>query len=498
MRKKYLLLALSLGLLVACNPIKDEADFAIDNVTAESLLKGATFEQFDAVTGDDGTVTYVTSETGNYIKYDIPSVASVYIYYINSAGTEVQLAMGSSGGMFSFFPTRGSDPTQTVYFRFINQDGEEVVATRRFTLTVSADLTTELKLLVSDDGTKVWTWDPYSTNGFLWGNMGTYYSSGEALALTGDGQWWGVTSEEEFLGQLQHTDDGQAHGDESLDATMVFSEEGTIVCYDANGNQIRSGSFSVSDYNASATGQYCGILNTDAGSILFPYEINSGGNMPTMFYIAYLSPGKMVLVYPDNGDWNNSNGEATFWFFRSPSDIGGMLCDNDEATWEWDDDNGACWGNAGYGDFVYGGYASISGGYWWGVTSDGIAEQVADYGYGFDDGEGATMTFTSDGVLTKSSGGSGGYSYDYTVTTDLGGFDEGTTMGRLTTTGDGILFAQRINAGDHSDLSSTISEFDIAYISDNNLILAAPSSFSNSGGASWEECTFWRFKKVSK
>lgn len=497
MKKKYLLFVLSLGLLTACDPIKEEGVFDVDDITSEELLEGATFEQFDAVTDEEGNVTYVASETGNYIKYDIPAVASVYIYYINESGSEITLSYGSSGGMFSFFPTRGSDSTQTVYFRFINQNGEEVTASREFTLTVSADLTTELKLLVSDDGTKVWKWNTNAPNGYVWGNMGTYYSDGQSLALTGDGEWWGVTSEEEFLGQLQHTDDGLSHGDESMDATMVFSEDGTIICYDAEGNQIRSGSFSVSDYDASygTSLQYCGILNTDAGSILFPYEINSGGNMPTQFYIAYLSPGRMVLVYPDDGDWDNSNGEATFWQFKSESDIMGCLTDNDEATWEWDDDSGQCWGNASYADFVAGGINSVSGNTWWGGSSSELDDQIENYGYGFDDAEGATMTFTNSGVLTKSSGGSGTFSYNTSSTTDLGGYGL-ETLGTLSTTGDGILFAQRINASDHTDLSSTISEFDIVYISDDNLVLAAPSYFSDSGGESWQECTFWRFKKV--
>ena len=35
------------------------------------------------------------------------------------------------------------------------------------------------------------------------------------------------------MNQLNHTDDGKAHGDESMDATMVFNEDGTVVCYNA-------------------------------------------------------------------------------------------------------------------------------------------------------------------------------------------------------------------------------------------------------------------------
>ena len=490
MKKKYILFAMALGLLTACDPIKEEGDLAIDNFTSEQLLEGATFEQFDAVTNEDGTVTYTPSETGNYIEYSIPRVSAVTIYYVKN-GAEMQLAYGKSAGMFTFIPSRGSNPVQTVYFRFINADGEEVVATKDFTLTVAADLTAEMKLLVGNDGQKVWKWDTSAPNGRVWGNMGTNFD-GRDFALTGNGQWWGVTSEEEFMGQLNHTDDGQAHGDESMDATMVITEDGMIYTYDAEGNEIRSGKVSVSNYDASygTDARYCGILNTDAGSIMFPYEINSNGNKPTLFYIAYLTPGRMVLVYPDEGDWSNSGGEATYWQFCSSSDISGLLTGNSEATWQWDTDSEFCWGNGSYSGFAYAGAASVTSGQWWGVPQAGtIDEQITSYGYEFNDNLDATMTFSSDGSLTKSSGGTGGFSYD-TTTEDVGGFNEGKTMGRLSTTGDGILFPIQINTG------NVIEEFDIAYISETNLVLTVPTKTKADGGNSWDEGTFWRFKKV--
>ena len=99
-------------------------------------------------------------------------------------------------------------------------------------------------------------------------------------------------------------------------------------------------------------------------------------------------------------------------------------------------------------------------------------------------------------VKAQSSGGTGAFEVDITNTSDLGGYNEGKTLGRFKTTGSGIMFAQRINAGDHPDLPAQISEFDIAYISDNNFVLIAPSYYLSSGGQSWQEGTFWRFKKV--
>lgn len=495
MKKSIFLLSVALGLLTACDPIKDEADFNVDNISSEQLLQGATFEQFSGVKNEDGSMTYTPAADGNYIKYSVPSVSAVTIYYIKADGSRMTLSSGACGGMFTFVPGRGSDPNQTFYFSYINQNGEEVTATKDFTLAVASDLSPEMKLVASNDGTKIWKWNTAATGGQVWGNMGSDGNyNGASFALTGDGKWWGVTSEEEFMGQLNHTNDGLAHGDESMDATMVFTEDGMIYCYDASGKQIRSGKFEIRNYDPTRT-SYCGILHTDAGSILFPYEINSGGNMPTDFEIAYLSPGRMVLVYPDGGAWSGEWQEATYWQFCSTTDVVGCLTDNSEATWEWDDENGACWGNGGYGGFVYGGAGSIAGGQWWGVTSADLAEQISNYGYGFADGEGATMTFTSEGVIKKSSGGNGGFTYDITKTEDLGGYNEGKTLGRFYTTGDGIMFAQRINAADHADLPSTISEFDLVYIDDDHFVLMAPSYFAASEGASWQEGTFWRFKK---
>ena len=45
MKKKIFLFAVAVGLLTACDPIKDEASMDIDNITAEQLMEGATFSQ---------------------------------------------------------------------------------------------------------------------------------------------------------------------------------------------------------------------------------------------------------------------------------------------------------------------------------------------------------------------------------------------------------------------------------------------------------------------
>ena len=74
MKKTLLILGVAGVLFTSCDPQMAEGDFVSNTMTAESLLNGATFAQFNAVTGDDGKVSYVPSETGNYIQFNIPGV----------------------------------------------------------------------------------------------------------------------------------------------------------------------------------------------------------------------------------------------------------------------------------------------------------------------------------------------------------------------------------------------------------------------------------------
>lgn len=475
------------GLFTACDPAMDDIVTPSTEITAEQLANGFKYVQYS----DEKCTT--PAADGNYFKFETSPSRVVEIYQLDEEGNKTVLKNGVSSGVFKLAPKRGGSPTQTFYVTTLNWDGSYLTFDMTTNVFVPTELSLEVKLLASNDGQKVWKWNTSAPDGQVWGNMGSDGNhSGKDLALSGVNKWWGVTNNEEFLGQLNHTDDGQAHGDEDMDATMVFTEDGMIYCYDKGGNRIRSGKYQVNNYDPeyTQTSAYCGVLHTDAGSILFPYEINSGGRMPTDFQIAYLSPGRLVLVYPDNGAWSGWS-EGTFWQFSSSTDIMGCLSDYSEATWKWDDDNGACWGNAGYGSFVYAGANSLSGNTWWGVPSTSLAEQISGLNYGLNDGDSQTMTFTDGGIITKSSGGKGGYTYDITKTGDIGGYNEGKTLGRLYTTGDGILFPARINGG-----GATADEFDIVHISDDNLVLAHPNKLASEGGASWEECTFWRFKKV--
>ena len=119
------------------------------------------------------------------------------------------------------------------------------------------------------------------------------------------------------MGQLNHTNDGQAHGDESMDAYFTLTPDGAITRHAGDGSVINSGSFSIDE--SVANDWKVANLNTTAGTILFPYEINSGGNMPTTFEVLYLTGSTMTLCYPDAGDFGGLGnwGEATFWQFKA-------------------------------------------------------------------------------------------------------------------------------------------------------------------------------------
>ncbi len=485
MKKSILLFAVALGMLTACDPIKEDASMAVDSFTSDNLLEGATFSQY----ADQACTTAQTD--GNWIKYSVPKASSVYIYYVKADGSEFKLASGSAAGVFNFVPSRGSDPNQTVYFKYINANGEETVASQQFTVAVAAELKPEIRLIASNDyGEKTWKWDT-SINGVVWGNMGYCGGSGADVALAANGQWWGVTSTEEFNGQLAHTEDGTNHGDGDLNAYMVFTEDGILTAYDANGSAIRNGTYEVADYDASGEWRK-GMLNTNA--ILWPYEINSGGNIPGKYEIVYLTSDKMCLVYPDGGAFDALGGwgEASFWRFCSDSDVLGMVYGYDNGKdWTWDyDGTNTVWGNMGY----CGGLGSDVGlnhnGQWWGVINEeefmGQLAHAGGSAHG-DESMDAYMTLTPDGTITRHAGdgsviNSGTFEIDETVASDW-------KVANLNTTAGTILFPYEINAG-----GNTPTTFEMVYISGTKMCLVYPDggAFDSLGG--WGEATYWHFK----
>lgn len=194
--------------------------------------------------------------------------------------------------------------------------------------TESVSIKISQKGIIYAQFVNTWVWDT-SVTGTVWGNMGYCGGDGADVGTKGNGQWWGAVAESEtetgagngFLQQLQHSDTGVATGEESMDAYMIFTSEGKITSYDKEGVKIRGGNYYVEriDNNTWKAAN----LHTDPGSILWPFEINSGGNKPTVFEVVYITEEKMTLVYPDGGDFESLGGwgEATFWHFAKKGTI---------------------------------------------------------------------------------------------------------------------------------------------------------------------------------
>ena len=199
MKKSILFFMAVAGLLVSCDPIKEEKDLDLYTVTSSEIDNAITFTQTD----EEGN----TAADGNYFSFQTNPAVPVTIYNFLSNGSENMLAHGTSGS-FVLKPKRGSDPNQKVYVRFVGSDNQAVEIDRTFNVYVQQELDPEIRLLASDAyGSKVWKWDTDAPDGVVWGNMGYCGGKGSDVALGGNGKWWGVTSEEEFLTQGQHAAD---------------------------------------------------------------------------------------------------------------------------------------------------------------------------------------------------------------------------------------------------------------------------------------------------
>ena len=159
-----------------------------------------------------------------------------------------------------------------------------------------------------------WT---YGVNGY--GNGGNTGKGAEFNAPgVVDGNWWGVETGDDLADQLAHAG-GTATGDESSAAYMVF-EGNTVTTYDANGSQIRGGTWEVlmNDYASGAgrgsAGWELGKLTTSEPALLFPWMVNAGGTPVTEYDIMYFDANNMTLVNTgetQSGDW----AEITHWVF---------------------------------------------------------------------------------------------------------------------------------------------------------------------------------------
>jgi hypothetical protein len=494
--KKILFMSLLAGslALTACDPAQEKVDNNKVYSSAEDILNGITFTQYS-----DEDLT-VPADDGNYIFYQTNPGRPVQIYNFRGDGSMNLMASGASGS-FALKPGRGSDPNQTFYIRTLNSDGSVTETSTSLTVYVQQELDPELRYLASDAyGSKVWKWDPtFVTDGdwagVVWGNMGYAGDTGYDAAK-GSTTWWGVKTSDEFNGQLQHTEDGTNHGDGDLDAYMVFTDEGVLTSYDASGNVIRTGAYQVEGFDLNAVWRK-GLLKTTA--ILWPYEINSGGNVPGEYEIIHLTSSEMTLAYPDGGDYAGFGnwGEATYWHFYSNSDVKGMIMGYEGGKdWTWDpsfvtdgDWAGVVWGNMGYAGDT--GYDAAKGSTtWWGVkTSDEFNGQLQHTEDGTNHGDGdldAYMTFGTDGTITSydANGGAirtGTFEIDESVANGVW------KVGDLKT--NAILWPYEINSG-----GNIPGIYEIIYLSGTQMTLTYPDGGDFGGLGNWGEATYWHFK----
>ena len=494
--KKILLGICALGLFASCDPSKDSVGVPTA-MTESELAAGFTYTQTDEAGSP--------SSTGNFFEYTAPRV--VTIYRLNSSGGQVILAKGSSAGSFILKPTRGSDPSQTFYVESREFDGSVVTASYNVTVDVPGDLTPEMKIACSDNGTKTWKWDTESFPGqwfagAVWGNLGYTPGDGTTFINDGNGVWWGCPPAD-LTGQLQHSNTGVATGEEDPRAYMIFSEEGTITTYDAGGNQIRKGGFEIKDYNngnrstVNDVAWSLGTLHTDAATILFPFKINGGGVTPTDFEILELTADKMKLVYADagTGGWS----EATWWAFKSESDGAGCLNNYDKKEWTWDTESfpgqwfeGAVWGNLGYTPGDGDTFVNDGNGVWWGCPPADLTGQLQHSDTGTATGEedpNAYMVFDTDGqVATYDGSGNkirgGAYELKFSATRQPMN-DVAWNFGTLETDPGVILFPFKINGG-----GTKVGKFDIMQLSSTHMKLI----YADEGTGGWSEATWWAFK----
>ena len=486
--KKILFMSLLAGafVLTACDPAQEKVDNNTVMSSESDILNGISFKQY-------ADADYTTEKSdGNYIFYQTNPGRQIQVYNLFADGSMNLLASGASG-KFAIKPKRGSDPNQVVYLRALNSDGSITKTQTTLNVYVQQELDPEIRLLASDVyGKKIWKWDT-SVSGTFWGNMGYCGGSGADVGISGNGQWWGMSSDEDFEGQLKHSHDGTYHG-EGLNAWMEFSDEGLVNCYNEDGNIYQSGTFSVTDYNPSGEWRK-GLLVTK--SILWPYEINSGGNIPGEYEIVYLTADKMTLVYPDGGAYDGLGnwGEATYWHFCSNSDIEGMAIGYGKTAskdWTWDyDGTNTVWGNMGY----CGGAGSEVGinhnGQWWGVVNEedfGGQTQHSNTGaLNGDESPNAYFTLSNEGTITRHAGDgsvlkSGTFEFESVSGNEW-------KIANLNTTAGTILWPFEINSGGRMP-----ETFDVVYLTGNKMCLVYPDNGDFGGLGNWGEATYWHFK----
>ncbi len=476
--------------LCACDPVEEDDSFSAIEYTKEAVSEAFSFTQADKAGKP--------AADGNYFTYTTNPAQIVKVFNYKADGSENQLALGASG-TFQISPSRGSDPNQKFYVAIYNADGTRVVAEKTANVFVKADLTSSEKLFCSNSGRKKFKWNTHATDGAFWGNMGYCGGSGADVYKSGAGKWWGVDGVNEvFDTQLQHSVTGNLTGEESVNAYMVFTEDGTIEKYDENGVKLNETTYEVvaqPNEERAAWAPY--ILKTGENSVLWPFEINAGGKYVTEYEVVYISPSAMTLVYPDGGAFDGLGGwgEATFWQFSADDYEGAAVgVEGKGKSWTWNTEavDGAFWGNMGYCGGSGADVCLSGAGKWWGVTSEAeFADQLKHSVTGELTGEesvDAYFTLTEDGEIKKYDGaGKLLNTTTWKLNTDKA--SEPWCVGHLETGENSVLWPFEINAG-----GKYVTDFEVVYLTDQYMTLVYPDGGTFEGVGGWGEASFWQFK----
>ncbi len=481
--------------LCACDPVEEDGSFGDITVSSQEISEAFSFTQADK----EGN----PAADGNYFTYSTSPAQIVRVFNYKADGSENLLALGASG-TFTIAPGRGSDPNQKFYVAMYNSDGERVVAEKSANVYVKAELSTTEKLFCSDSGRKIYKWNTNAPDGCVWGNMGHCGGNGADVYKTGAGKWWGVTTAEEFEGQLAHSVEGKLTGEESFDAYMVFTEDGAIEKYDGNGAKLGESTYEVVEQTENTEwAKY--HLKTGDNSVLWPFEINAGGKYVTEFEVVYISPSAMTLVYPDGGDFKAAYGgwgEASFWQFKAEDYEGCAVgVDGKGKSWTWNTEaaDGCVWGNIGYkpgaGETVY----ASGNGKWWGVAAAEEFEGQLGHAVGGklqgDESFNAYFTLTPEGEIKKYDGnGNPINTTKYTFNTDrtakVSSDDPSVwAVAHLETGENSVLWPYEINGG-----GKYVTDYEVVYIDDSHMTLVYPDGGDFENYGSWGEASFWQFK----
>lgn len=508
MKKILFAIPMVAAMLTACDPSDIDLGSPDAAVSADDLLKGFSYSQYD-----EESLTTKT-DSGNYFTYTTSPARPVEILTVDAKGDTSIIGHGSNG-TFKIVPKRGNPKQQSFIVRVANQDGTKTDAVENVFVHVPSELTPEMRFLVSDNGSKVWKWDTeFRSDGGAWGNMGYTPGDGDSFASSGNGVWWGgspnILNTPE---QLKNAPGGQPQGDASTKAYMVFNEDGTTLVYDSLGNVIRNGKFEMQGYDgsrhASKNGEQAswslGTLHTDAGSIMWPFKINGGGEEPTDFEVMQLDVNHLKLIYAADG--TGSWSEATWWAFKSESDAIGALTDYGSKDWTWDVDwrsDGGAWGNMGYAPGDGDSFANSGNGIWWACAPADLSGQLQHAG---DDQNGAkyadpnafmTINWKAGTITSFDASGNQISSGSYEIQ-DWGngnrnistkdGSQSQWALGKLYTPSPCILWPYAINKGGFTPQTFEIMQLDANHL---KLIYAAD------GTTAWSEASWWAFKPRTK